>query len=249
MCFNKELSLAFSVIGTVVATWLYVRYRNLAAFVGVMYFVLMEFLQYVQYLHIDQCDTQWNRTLTVLGFLHICYQPFFTHLLNGSVAKSEKRKYLFAFIRRLSLISGSFMFARYLLADESNATLGPSQGDVEWVRGRHADDLCTYKGNYHLAWKLPLAEPTYYIPSNFIHFFMMHAPFFAMELPNWIPGLVLYATGPLLASYITSNLHEQASIWCFFSIAQVTCASILLVWNNRGSGHPPSEGKKKQKAK
>jgi hypothetical protein len=138
------------------------------------------------------------------------------------------------------------MFARYLLANESNSVLLDGQKDVEWVRGRHSEDLCTYKGNYHLAWKLPLAEPTYYLPSNFIHFFMMHAPFFAMELPNWIPGIVLYTTGPLLASYITSNLHEQASIWCFFSIIQVSLASLLLVLNNKPVSGRKDEGKKKK---
>ena len=110
MCFNKELSLAFSVIGTVVASWLYYQFKNFSAFIGVMYFVLMEFLQFVQYLYIDQCENEWNQFLTVLGFLHICYQPFFTHLLNGSVAKSEKRKYLFSFIRRLSLDFFLFLF-------------------------------------------------------------------------------------------------------------------------------------------
>ncbi len=39
------------------------------------------------------------------------------------------------------------------------------------------DGLCTYLGNYHLAWSVPLMDPTYFSPSVFIHCFMMFAPF------------------------------------------------------------------------
>jgi hypothetical protein len=56
-----------------------------------------------------------------------------------------------------------------------------------------------------------------------IHSFLMFAPFFAFpEKPvMMLQGAILFFTGPIMAAYITSNLYEQASIWCFFSIAQV----------------------------
>ena len=44
-----------------------------------------------------------------------------------------------------------------------------------------------------------------------------------------VQGVFLWATGPLLASFITSNLMEQASIWCFFSIAQISMVRVLCV--------------------
>ena len=50
---------------------------------GVVYFVLMETLQGVSYWYIDQCESKTNQLLTVLGFLHICGQPYFTHLMCG----------------------------------------------------------------------------------------------------------------------------------------------------------------------
>jgi hypothetical protein len=37
-----------------------------------------------------------------------------------------------------------------------------------------------------------------------------------------IQGLFLFLSGPYLASVIAPDLMEQASIWCFFSIAQIT---------------------------
>lgn len=70
---------------------------------------------------------------------------------------------------------------------------------------------------------LQMADPTYVIPGAAIHSFTMFAPFFALweQKAMAIQGIFLFAFGPALAGYITPNLMEQASIWCFFSIAQI----------------------------
>ena len=58
--------------------------------------------------------------------------------------------------------------------------------------------------------------------------FVMFAPFLAfIDKFNRGAALMvlqatfLYALGPGMAAFITPNLHEQASIWCLFSMAQV----------------------------
>ena len=68
-----------------------------------------------------------------------------------------------------------------------------------------------------------MADPTYVIPGAAIHSFCMFAPFFALYEKKGmvIQGVFLFAFGPYLAGLITPNLMEQASIWCFFSIAQI----------------------------
>lgn len=48
----------------------------------------------------------------------------------------------------------------------------------EWLRG---EILCTYKGNYHLAWSVPMIDVTYWVPSAAIHSFLMFVPFFIMK--------------------------------------------------------------------
>jgi hypothetical protein len=124
------------------------------------------------------------------------------------------------------------------------------------------DDAC----RYHLAWSVPMADPTYVIvsrphhslalhrrgrsmrcaslfgllssfrmltvrlflyclfqPGAAIHSFCMFAPFFALYEKKGmvVQGCFLFLFGPYLAGLITPNLMEQASIWCFFSIAQI----------------------------
>jgi len=57
-----------------------------------------------------------------------------------------------------------------------------------------------------------------------------------------IQGTFLFLFGPFLAGWITPNLMEQASIWCFFSIAQISIMlffireTLIINWG-RGGPH------------
>jgi len=75
-----------------------------------------------------------------------------------------------------------------------------------------------------------MADPSYYVMGASIHSFLMFAPFFALyEKKGMIlQGVFLFAFGPFAASLISSNLMEQASIWCFFSIAQISIMLFLI---------------------
>jgi hypothetical protein len=109
------------------------------------------------------------------------------------------------------------LLLRYVLTYFDNYLL--RYQETEWITG---NILCTYKGNYHLAWSIPLATSSYVIQSSSLHFFLMFVPCFVMYDVNklFMRGIYTMMTGPILAMIITVNLHEQASIWCFFSIIQ-----------------------------
>jgi len=245
MCFSFEMSATFAALGLFCSWWIYSRTSNTGLASGVFFFFTMELLQAVQYLFIADslespvCDTFMNKFLTVLGFLHICLQPYFTHVINASLTKNEKYLDRYQVIKRLALIGGGMLFTRFLLSYQWETTLG-SQQSTEWLRG---NKLCTYRGNYHLAWSVPMADPTYVIPGAAIHSFMMFAPFFALYEKKGmvIQGAFLFAFGPYMASWITPNLMEQASVWCFFSIAQIAimlfCIRETLVINWVRDGH------------
>lgn len=202
----------------------------------------MEFLQGLQYFVIadnydddTKCANIINQILTVAGFLHICLQPYFCHVINASLTKSEKYLWQYKCIKRLCLIGGFMLFCRFLLGwygvqttMDAGFEWGADTGkSTEWLRG---EKICTFNGKYHLAWSLPMADPSYYIPGAQIHSFLMYAPFFALYEKKGmiVQGLFLFLTGPVLAAYITPNLFEQASIWCFFSIAQITSMLFLI---------------------
>lgn len=100
---------------------------------------------------------------------------------------------------------------------------------TEWLRGQN---LCTFKTKamWHLGWSVPMADPSYYVMGASIHSFLMFAPFFALyEKKGMIlQGLFLFLFGPVMASMFSDNLMEQASIWCFFSIAQISIMLFLI---------------------
>lgn len=239
------MSGAFAGVGLFASWWVYSKTNNTSLAAGVFYFFLMEFLQAIQYFFIaptinsPECDTIINKVLTILGFLHICFQPYFCHVINCSLTKNEKYRDRYLVIKRLCLLGGGMLFVRFLLSYVWPSTLG-NQLSTEWLRG---EKLCTFRGNYHLAWSVPMADPTYVIPGAAIHSFLMFAPFFALYEKKGmvIQGIILFTTGPLLAGFITPNLFEQASIWCFFSIAQIAFMlffireTLIINWGKGGA--------------
>jgi hypothetical protein len=239
-----EMSAVFAVLGLLASWWIYSRTSNTGLASGVFFFFTMELLQSVQYFFIAPtldspiCDTVINKVLTILGFLHICLQPYFCHVINCSLTKNEKYIDRYMVIKRLCLIGGGMLFTRFLLSYVWAHTLG-GERSTEWLRG---EQICTFRGAYHLAWSVPMANPTYYIPGIGIHFFLMFAPFFALYEKKGmvVQGIFLFVSGPYLASIITPDLMEQASIWCFFSIAQISIMlfcireSLIINWGRSG---------------
>jgi len=250
-----EMSALFAAVGLFTSWWIWSKTNNRELASGVFFFFAMELLQAIQYIfiapNIDSpiCDTTINQVLTVLGYLHICLQPYFCHVINASLTRNKSYLDKYQVIKRLCLIGGGMLFARYLLAGQWPQTI-PSPS-TEWLRG---DKLCTFKGNYHLAWSVPMADPTYIIPGAAIHSFLMFAPFFALYEKKGmiVQAIFLFAFGPYSASLITSNLQEQASIWCFFSIAQIAimlfCIRETLIINWGKDGHQSLVSGKIQKS-
>merc|ERR1712167_431412 len=218
MCFNQPMSFAFATLGLIIAIYIKFKTTNTKYAIGVFWFFLMELLQGFQYFWIDDCDHPMNQFLTLLGFIHICYQPYFTHVINSSLSRNPKFLMQYDIILRLCLLGGTLLFLRYVVAEYSQMIISsdltdwmgvaPAVGScrtIEWLRG---EKLCTFSGRYHLAWSVPMYDPTYWSPSAAIHSFLMFGPFFA--------------------SWITPNLMEQASIWCFFSIAQIAIMLFII---------------------
>ena len=158
-----EMSAAFAAIGLFSSWWIWSKTSNTQLASGVFFFFTMELLQAIQYFFIAPnldspiCDTIVNQVLTIAGFLHICLQPYFCHVINASLTKNARYIDRYLVIKRLCLLGkysrnkfdhsfrlylGGFMlFGRFLLSYQWPQTMnGPS---TEWLRGQK---LCTYRG-------------------------------------------------------------------------------------------------------
>jgi len=194
----------------------------------IAYFAAMEFIQVAQHgvaapsYSSPQCDTFANKALTMVGAMHIAFQPLALHFgFGGHYTRDLSPSY--TMLVRLVAV-GCLMDATMMLTAWSNDGQG-LRGDYDWdscgaYQWTVGNKLCTYRGDVHLAWSIPFPTPTYYYPGS-LHSFVFFAPFLvAGSLPHAFRGFLLFLTGPMLAEYLTGwRRHESPSVWCYAFLA------------------------------
>lgn len=180
-----------------------------------VYFSIMETLQGLTYPVIDDCGNPLNRTLTYLSFLHIAFQPFFINMFAMSWlpkdALSKKTK---------TMVWGLCTFATgvFLMMLWHHPPFGQCNVDLQPLCG---SSVCSYAGNWHIAWRLDLnALDSYYI-SYWITGFAVPFLYGSRRFATY--HLLL---GPLLARVLTSNKDERPAVWCLLSIGFLVATHI-----------------------
>jgi hypothetical protein len=215
MCFSENMSLAIGTTGLLASLYFYKK-KHIYASIGIGYFALMEILQFFQYKVIDQCNNQYNKFLTIIGYLHICFQPLFINIWLFAFTANPNFIFLYmAFFAGLLLASRIFFVKDNELCDGKNEPLC-------------GKNTCTFSGERHLAWNLRLRAPGtgWVTPSIGLHFFMWVTPVLVMFQIK--PLLAMLLTGPYLGLLLTNNIHEQPAIWCYTGIAQMIITFYLL---------------------
>jgi hypothetical protein len=176
----------------------------------------MEILQFFQYKVVNQCDNQINKLLTIIGYLHICFQPLFANIWLFTFTTQPNFIFLYmAFFAGLLLASRLLVFSEEDLCDGRNEPLCGKK-------------TCIYSGDRHLAWNVRLraAGKYWFTPSIGLHFFMWVIPM--LTLFQIKPILAMLLTGPYLGYFFTTNIHEQPAIWCFTAIFQMIITFYVL---------------------
>lgn len=247
MCFNKELSLLFSLTSLGVAFWAstgkgiwsnmapWRRHRVQACFA---YFCLMELLQFIQYLVIDQCDNIINTISTALGYIHICWQPLFTNLIMSALDRrnlNKSREKAWTVIFKANIIIGFFMAARIIIPailspETVQQYLRPCYHEMDGLCAEKTSwKTCSTTGKYHIRWNFRMLQSSYLFPNIGMHFITMFVLPFAMGMR--FQSILLFASGPGLAIFFPVDDGERSSIWCFFSVMEelITFGSQILL--------------------
>ncbi|OHT14851.1 hypothetical protein TRFO_14816 [Tritrichomonas foetus] len=237
MCFNKELTLAFTILSVCVGTFIILgkgpwkvmeQWRRARVSYCFYFFALMEGLQFVQYLVIDNCENIVNIAWTQLGYYHICFQPLFSNFAFSALDSrntNKQRDQTWTFIFWFCTVSGVMMSLRMIiptLTDTRNQFL---RNCTEKIEGFCGPKTCSQYGQFHLKWTFQLLKPSYVMPSISIHFFNMFVT--PILMGQAFGSVVLFLSGPFIAAFFDATAGEKASIWCFFSIMEtcVTCLS------------------------
>jgi len=219
MCWSGQASAVLAVAGF--GTTAYAAYRRepAAIWMPLGYFSLMEMLQAFTYSVIDQCGLPSNQIATLLGYLHIAFQPFFINAVSMHFIPDRVRAQIAPAVYALCFASAVFMLLQ----------LYP----FEWAG--HCDPsmplcgtrLCSVHGNWHIAWQVPTngmcngfaAGPSHGFPSYFIAGIIV-----PILYGSWRMTLFHLMLGPWLAALTTNNMTEWPAVWCLLSIGLLTIA-------------------------
>lgn len=187
-----------------------------AIWITLGYFTIMEALQVAGYLVLDQCGTPANKTVTLLSYLHIVFQPFFINAFAMELVPAPVRRRVRVGVMALCAVSASVMLAQVLPA----SVLGTCQPGTPLC----AEAWCTVSGTWHIAWDVPynglLTGFEAWIGSQSgFPTYMVTVFVLPLLYGAWRFVLLHAVSGPVLAWALTSNPNEMPAVWCLFSIA------------------------------
>ena len=214
MCWSGEASLTLAAAG--MATTAYVAWKKESPllYLPLGYFSLMELLQGYTYTVIDQCGLPSNQIATLLGYLHIAFQPFFANMIALYFIPEDVRKRVQTWAYSIAGFSAIFMLIQLFPFDWTGACrLG---------RPLCGTELCSVSGNWHIAWLVPvndIGESNIWPLTNGFWTYMLAVFWIPMIYGSWRLNLFHYTFGPFLASLTTDNPNEVPAVWCLLSIA------------------------------
>lgn len=216
MCWSLEASAVLAVTGTIATGYAVITRQPKSLYIPLAYFTAMETLQAVQYTVVDLCGMPMNEILTVVGYVHIAFQPFFINMVAMYFIPIHIKERIRAFVYWLCAFAAvSMLIQLYPLAWAGQCMPG------SMLCG---ETLCTVSGSWHIAWNLPL-NGLYNMLFTLFHVSMPGYVLVGLILPflygSWRLNLYQILCGLVLAFFLTSNPNEAAAIWCLLSIGIV----------------------------
>lgn len=219
MCWSGEASAALATLGFASTAFAWRKGDSPALWLSLGYFTLMEALQAYTYRVIDHCELPANQVATLLGYLHICFQPFFINAV--SLYFIDK-----AVARKVAIPAYTICFAGAIMMLLKLYPFPWAGHCTPGVRPMCGTNICSFHGNWHIAWSLPVNT----INDNFSWYLL--AGFIVPFLyGSWRFTLFHLFLGPVLARLTTTNLNEWPAIWCLLSIDL-----LLIITNTRVRG-------------
>jgi hypothetical protein len=216
MCWSVEASAGMVLVGGVATAATFRRGERTAIWATIAYFTAMEALQVAGYLVIDECGTTSNKSVTLLSYLHIVFQPFFINWFALQLVPQPIQVKIRRWVFALCAASSAVMLLQIVPL--------PAFGDCVPGTPLCGPAYCTVSGNWHIAWDVPyngLLAPVDTLLRADIGFptYMIAAFGLPLLYGAWRFVLVHALAGPILAHMLTDNPNEIPAVWCLFSIA------------------------------
>ena len=171
MCFSENISLSIGITGLLSSFYFYFYKKNIYASVGIGYFALMEILQFFQYKVINQCNNDYNKFLTNIGYIHICFQPLFFNIWLFAFTNKPNFTFLYmSFFAGLLLASRLFYVKDEELCDNKNEPLCGKKNLFIFRKQTHCVECkiaCSWKRMDHTKHRITF----FYVGNTSINYF------------------------------------------------------------------------------
>ena len=205
MCFSETQSFINAFILIIGSVVVYPKHR-LTIFL--IFLALKDFIQ--GFLYKYQHNEKLENSLTVLSWVHICFQPLFVNIFMSNFSQNENNYWNIIFII-------CFLYGIYTLT-----TLGEFdiQNDPVCIPDKKKNDFCSkyttsYLGKYHIAYKFKRDNDILFFP--IIYLILMFIP--SLFTKSRILCIIWRLFVELIYLFFNNiGEGEKAAIWCFLSI-------------------------------
>jgi uncharacterized protein DUF5765 len=226
MCWSGEASGVLAAIGLGTATYIAHKGESKELWIPLTYFALMELLQAVTYIYIDLCGLPQNQILTLLGYVHIAFQPFFVNMVGMYFIPQAVKERISTHVYALCSLAALAMLIKMYPFEWA----GLCRVGEEVFCG---PTTCSVSGDWHIAWQMPLngifSEPIdYWLDVSYgLHgrAYILAGFLLPLLYGSWRFVVFHWFVGPTLSELLTTNPNEFAAVWCLFSIA--LCVSVI----------------------
>ncbi len=218
MCWSGEASAGLAVTGFLSTAYFYRKGEAKVLCGALAYFSLMELLQAYTYTVIDECGDFRNQIATLLGYMHIAFQPFFINAVALHFIPISVRRRIGTWVYVLCFAASVIFMMRiypfewmsYCYDKSYQFLMNP---DLKFTMPFCGQHICSTSGDWHIAWAIPangnISMANAYIYAAFL---------LPLLYGSWKVIIYHVITGPLMAFLTTSNMNEWAAVWCLYSI-------------------------------
>ena len=226
MCWSGEASGVLAVAGLSTAAYVAAKGESKELWIPLTYFALMELLQAATYIYIDLCGNPKNQILTLFGYLHVAFQPFFVNMVAMYFIPESVKLKIRTTVYSICAIGSIIMLVKMYPFDWAGRC-------VVGVEGFCGPTVCSVSGDWHIAWQMPL-NGLLSGPQDWLFGFDwgLHALTYILVsfyMPviygSWRFVGFHYLIGPFISDITTTDPNEYAAVWCLFSIA--LCVSVI----------------------
>ncbi len=218
MCWSGEASACLAATGFISTGYFYRKGESGVLCAALVYFSLMELLQAYTYTVIDQCFNPRNQIATLLGYMHIAFQPFFVNAVAMHfIPKPVQRQiaswvYLLCFAAAVIFMLRIYPFAWASYCYEKSYQFLLATG-IKFSMPFCGREICSTSGDWHIAWAIPANGSI-----DMANVYVYAAFLLPLMYGSWKLVGYHFITGPLLAFLTTDNMNEWAAVWCLYSI-------------------------------